>query len=114
LANAPDDAIFDFETSIAPEVDVLLGAIRVSPRRIADFSEHAEFLQLLRDRLAEKEEKLKANLEKVNWEIDSEATLLAVAGPEPLETVRIHEIAGRPTADSPEPLRSTFYPFYLF
>jgi len=72
-------------------VDVLLGAIRVSPRRIADFSEHPEFLQLLADRLAEKEEKLKRNLETVNWEIDSEATLLAVAGTEPIETVSVRE-----------------------
>jgi len=72
-------------------VDVLLGAIRVSPRRIADFSEHPEFLQLLGDRLAEKEKKLKGNLETVNWEIDSEATLLAVAGTEPIETVSVHE-----------------------
>lgn len=91
LANAPDDAIFDFETSIAPDVDALLGAIRVSPRRIADFTEHPEFLHLLRDQLAGKEEKLKGNLERVNWEIDSKATLLAVAGTGPLETVRIHQ-----------------------
>ena len=92
LANAPDDAIFDFEVSIAPEVDVLLGAIRVSPYRVAEFSEHPKLLQLLQDRLAEKEEKLKTNLEKINWEIDGEAALLAVGGTEPIEIVSIHEM----------------------
>lgn len=77
---SPPDAIFDFEVSVAPEVDVLLGSIRVSPRRISDISEQPALVELLTKRMSEKENQLKENLEKVDWEIESDATLLAVAG----------------------------------
>lgn len=91
----PPDAIFDFEASIAPEVDVLLGSIRVSPRRISDMTEQPKLVALLEARLKEKQDQMRENLEKVNWEIDTEATLRAVAGDALIETVSHHQYCAR-------------------
>lgn len=66
---------------------MLLGAIRISPTRISSMSENPKLLNLLKTRLEEKQRELSENLEKVHWEIDSEATLLAVAGDGPIESV---------------------------
>lgn len=87
-AQVPDEAILDFEASVAPDLEVLVGGIRASPRRIADISEHPALVALIMSRLAEKVKLLEDNLEKVNWDLDSESTLAAVAGDGAVETVR--------------------------
>lgn len=87
-AQVPDEAILDFEASVAPDLEVLVGGIRASPRRIADISEHPALVALIMSKLAEKEKLLEDNLEKVKWDLDSESTLAAVAGDGAVETVR--------------------------
>lgn len=95
-----DDPIWDFEASVAPEVDILLSSIRVSPRRISDINEHPAFVKLLKNRLAAREQELEENLEKVDWDIDSAATLAAVAGDSVIETVSRSHAVRTPCANA--------------
>lgn len=85
---ATPDEILDFEESIAPRLDALLGGIRASPRRIADISEHPVLVTLIKSRLEDRMTSLEENLEKVNRDLDSDATLAAVTGDGTVETVR--------------------------